>query len=168
MNAFKSINLLLLASIIGIELFCGIVVAKNIFYPPTSFNGEAIIDTFGSGLIMGQIFLKLGYVLLIVSVFNALYEFAALGQKFNFFIKISKILLVLINLALSLLFIFYYTQPMLDLQSEIIAGTTGIEALASEDFQSKHTQSELLVKILLLLQVVLFFLSFKTAKNEYN
>lgn len=168
MNALKSINLLLLASIAGAELFSGVVVAVAVFYPPLSLGGAPVTDSFGSGLIMGQIFHKLAIASLAVSVFNALYELIALSQNYSKFEKILKILLVLLNLALSLLFVFYYTQPMLNLQAEILLGNQGIEVLASAEFQDLHKQSELCVKALLLSQVILYFLSFKSAKKEYN
>jgi len=168
MNAFKSINLFLLAGVAGMELFSGIVVAVAVFYPPLSLGGAAVTDSFGSGLIMGQIFYKLAFVSLGVSVFNAIYELVALKLNYTNLEKILKILLVLLNLALSLLFVFYYTQPMLDIQAEILQGSQGLEVLVSEDFKSLHAQSELCVKVLLISQVILYFLSFKSAKKEYN
>lgn len=160
----KAINLLLLGSIIGIGLFLGIVVAASVFYPPTGLGGEAITDTFGSGLIMGQIFLKFGYVLVGIALINTIYELFFTEPS----LKIIKILLAVVILALSLLFVFYYTLPMLETQSLIIEGKAGLEALASQEFSAKHAQSEWLVKIILILQVALFFLSYKSAKVGYN
>ncbi|TKX29088.1 DUF4149 domain-containing protein [Campylobacter sp. MIT 12-8780] len=160
----KAINLLLLGSIIGIGLFLGIAVAVSVFYPPTGLGGEAITDAFGSGLIMGQIFLKFGYVLISIALINTIYELFFAEAS----LKIIKILLAVVILALSLLFVFYYTLPMLETQSLIIEGKAGLEALAGEEFSTKHTQSEWLVKIILILQVALFFLSYKSAKVGYN
>ena len=160
----KAINLLLLCSIIGIGLFLGIAVAVSVFYPPTGLGGEAITDVFGSGLIMGQIFLKFGYALISITLINTIYEIFLAEPS----LKIIKILLAVAILALSLLFVFYYTLPMLETQSLIIEGKAGLEALISEEFKTKHTQSEWLVKIILILQVSLFFLSYKSAKVGYN
>ncbi|TQR34533.1 DUF4149 domain-containing protein [Campylobacter sp. MIT 99-7217] len=168
MNAFKSIYLFLLAAVAGIELFSGIVVASAVFYTPLSLEDTPVIDFFGRGLIMGQIFYKLAFVILAVSLFSVIYELFALRQNYTKFEKILKILLVLAILALSLLFLFYYTQPMVYLQTEILQGIKSVDVLASDEFKTLHKQSELCVKVLLVLQVILFFLSYKSVKKEYN
>lgn len=109
----RAVNLLLLASVIGIELFIGIVVTSYIFYPPSGLDGEILLDRFESGLIMTQIFLKFAYFLLFVSFVNAVYESFSKDKK----LKILKIILSVIILALSLLFLFYYTLPALEDQA---------------------------------------------------
>lgn len=160
----RAVNLLLLASVIGIELFIGIVVTSYIFYPPSGLDGEVLLDRFESGLIMTQIFLKFAYFLLFVSFVNAVYESFSKDKK----LKILKIILSVIILALSLLFLFYYTLPMLDFQVQVMSKELDISYFASEDFASFHKQSELLAKILVIFQAILFFLSFKTADKAYN
>ena len=80
----KNINFLLLASVIGIELFIGVVVASYIFYPPNGLNGSVLLDRFESGLIMAQIFLKFAYVLIFVSIVNFLYEIFSVKNISNF------------------------------------------------------------------------------------
>ncbi|TQR60358.1 DUF4149 domain-containing protein [Campylobacter troglodytis] len=158
----KAVNLLLLGGIIGIELFLGIVVAKIIFYTPLTVE----VDLFSRGLLMSGIFLAFAYVAVCVSALNLLFELVALRENFNARLKISKVFLALINLALSLLFLLYYTQPITELQESIMLGKESIEALASDEFKELHAQSERLVKVLVILQAILFFLSFKSAKKS--
>ena len=43
-------------------------------------------------------------------------------------------------------------------------GLQGVEVLASAEFRAFHAQSERLVKVLVVLQMVLFFVSFRTPK----
>ncbi|EAL7925103.1 DUF4149 domain-containing protein, partial [Campylobacter coli] len=59
----KAINLFLLAAMIGIELILGIVVTPVIFYP-ANLIGEGVLSHFQSGLMMTQIFIKMGYLLI--------------------------------------------------------------------------------------------------------
>ncbi len=160
----KNINFLLLASMIGVELFIGIVVAQQVFYPPRALNAEPLLNNFESGLIMAQIFLKFAYILIFVSFINFLYELFSSVKK----LKILKIFISFLILALSLLFLFYYTLPMLEVQDQILNAKLGMDYLDSEDFKSLHYQSELLVKVLLVFQVILYFLSLKTADKAYN
>lgn len=165
----KAINLLLLAMIIGIELFLGIVVARTIFYPPLGLDGVSTIsNSFSSGIIMAKIFFNLAAVVVVVSVLNFIYELVSRTHSSNFKLKLAKILFASVNLVLALLFMFYYTQPMIAIQELILQGKESIEAIYSDTFTSLHKQSEMLVKILVVLQVILFFLSFKSVKNEYN
>lgn len=166
MQGIKGINLLLLGSIVGIELFLGIVVAKTIFYAPIAMADGGVVDMFARGLLMSAIFLALAYVVVAVSALNLLYELMALRENFDKKLKISKIFIAVINLALSLLFLLHYTQPMIELQESIRLGNESIEVLSSEEFRNSHAQSERLMKILVILQAILFFLSFKSAKKS--
>lgn len=162
----KAINLLLLGSVIGIELFLGVAVAKIIFYAPVSMSDGGGVDMFARGLLMSSIFLSLAYFVVGVSLVNLLFALLGLWEDLDKRLKISKFLLALINLALSLLFLLYYTQPIIELQESIRLGKESIEVLASDDFKTLHSQSERLVKVLVILQAVLFFLSFKSAKKS--
>lgn len=166
MNALKAINLFLLGSLIGVELFLGIFVAKIIFYAPVSMANGEIVDMFARGLFMSSIFKALGLVMVVISTINLLYELLSLREKAEIKSKISKILLSLINLALSLLFFLYYTNGILEVQESIIAGKESLEALSSDDFRAFHAQSERLVKALVILQMLLFFLSFRLTKKS--
>ena len=162
MQAFKAINLFSLAALIGIELFLGIAVAKIIFYAPALTAESVVVDMFARGSLMSAIFVALGYVMIAVSGLNLLYEFANLRENSNKMQKISKILLALLNLALSLLFFLYYTRQIVQAQEAIMQGLQGV--LASAEFRAFHAQSERLVKVLVVLQMVLFFVSFRTPK----
>lgn len=168
MQAFKAINLFSLAALIGIELFLGIAVAKIIFYAPALTAESVVVDMFARGSLMSAIFVALGYVMIAVSGLNLLYEFANLRENSNKMQKISKILLALLNLALSLLFFLYYTRQIVQAQEAImqgLQGLQGVEVLTSAEFRAFHAQSERLVKVLVVLQMVLFFVSFRTPKT---
>ncbi|HEF3551665.1 TPA: DUF4149 domain-containing protein, partial [Campylobacter jejuni] len=92
----KAVNLFLLASIIGIELILGIVVAPTIFFPQ-NLIGEGVLSHFQSGLMMTQIFIKMGYLLIFVSVVNFLYEiYSLIKDEMKFQIKFSKFMLSLL------------------------------------------------------------------------
>ena len=166
MNALKAINLFALGSLIGAELFLGIFVAKIVFYAPVSMANGEIVDMFARGMLMSAIFQALSLIMVAVSVLNFLYELLALRENLDLKFKISKILLALINLALSLLFALYYTNSILEIQEGIIAGKQGIEVLSSDEFRAFHAQSERLVKVLVIAQMLLFFLSFKLTKKS--
>lgn len=166
MNALKAINLFALGSLIGAELFLGIFVARIVFYAPVSMANGEIVDMFARGMLMSAIFQALSLVMVAVSVLNLLYELLALRENLDLKFKISKILLALINLALSLLFALYYTNSILEIQEGIIAGKQGIEVLSSDEFRAFHAQSERLVKVLVIAQMLLFFLSFKLTKKS--
>lgn len=155
----KAINLLLLAAMIGIELVLGIIVAPVIFYPQ-NLIGDGILSHFQSGLMMTQIFIKMGYLLIFTSVINFLYEiYSSIKDEFNFQLKFSKLILSILILILSLVFVFYFTNTIIELQN------LGEQATKNQDFISIHNASEVVIKIILIMQVFLYFLSFKIAKK---
>lgn len=168
MYAFKAINLFLLGSLIGVELFLGIFVAKIVFYAPVSMADGGIVDMFARGMLMSMIFKALGYVMVGICVINLLYELFTLRENGALKQKISKFFLALINLALSLLFLLYYTNGILEVQESIRMGQESIETLSSDEFRAFHAQSERLVKVLVILQTLLFFLDFRLTKKLYN
>ena len=151
------INLLFLALIMGIELSLGVMVAPVIFNA-SNYLGSDVLSLFQSGILMSQIFVQFGYVLLFVSGFNFLYElYCVFKVEQNFKIKFSKFLLSCIVLVLSLLFVFYFMNYILQNQT--------IEGVNTKEFYSMHSASETTMKIILLCQVFLFFLSFKIANK---
>ncbi|MBZ7964749.1 DUF4149 domain-containing protein [Campylobacter sp. 2457A] len=155
----KAVNLFLLAAMIGIELILGIVVTPVIFYPQ-NFIGDGILSHYQSGILMTQIFIKMGYLLLIVSTINILFEiFSYFREKNNFKIKFSKLMLSLIILILSLVFVFYFTEQIISMQK------LGEQATTSTEFASIHSASEITLKIILVSQIFLYFLSFKIEKK---
>ncbi|EAH7025096.1 DUF4149 domain-containing protein [Campylobacter coli] len=155
----KAINLFLLATMIGIELILGIVVAPVIFYP-ANLIGEGVLSHFQSGLMMTQIFIKMGYLLIFVSIINLLFEIYSFAKEdMKFQIKFSKLMLTILILILSLVFVLYFTNTIIELQN------LGEQATKSQEFLSIHNASEVVIKIILLMQVFLYFLSFKIAKK---
>ncbi|EAB5223559.1 DUF4149 domain-containing protein [Campylobacter coli] len=155
----KAINLFLLAAMIGIELILGIVVAPVIFYP-ANLIGEGVLSHFQSGLMMTQIFIKMGYLLIFVSIINLLFEISSFAKEdMKFQIKFSKLMLAILILILSLVFVLYFTNTIIELQN------LGEQATKSQEFLSIHNASEVVIKIILLMQVFLYFLSFKIAKK---
>ncbi|MBT0879298.1 DUF4149 domain-containing protein [Campylobacter sp. RM12654] len=143
----KKINDFLLAGIIFVELFIGIVVAPIIFYP-SAIIGDGILSHFQSGLLMTQVFVKFNYLLLFVSFLNIIYESIS-NKLFSL-----KPILSLIILILALVFVFYHTANVLDMQA---LGITD-----SKDFNDNHKQSEMIFKVMVILQLILFF----TKKKE--
>ncbi|EJY8490394.1 DUF4149 domain-containing protein [Campylobacter coli] len=155
----KAINLFLLAAMIGIELILGIVVAPVIFYP-ANLIGEGVLSHFQSGLMMTQIFIKMGYLLIFVSIINLLFEIYSFAKEdMKFQIKFSKLMLTILILILSLVFVLYFTNTIIELQN------LGEQATKSQEFLSIHNASKVVIKIILLMQVFLYFLSFKIAKK---
>ncbi|WP_291952756.1 DUF4149 domain-containing protein [Campylobacter sp.] len=154
----KAVYLFLLASLIGIEISIGVFLAPTIFYPE-KFIGEGILTHFQSGLLMTNIFVKFGYVLLGVSIISILIEiFSFKNKNYTFKINFSKFMLSLIILALSLLFVFYFSAYILQAQ------TLGEKATQTQEFVKIHNASEIVMKIIMFSQFALFFLNFK--KND--
>ena len=155
----KAINLFLLAAIIGVELVLGVVVAPVIFYPQ-NILGNGVLSHFQSGLMMSEIFIKMGYALIIVSLFNFLFElYSCFKEKTKIQLKISKLILSVLILILSLVFVFYFTNTIISMQN------LGEQMTASNEFNAIHSASEVSIKIILLMQVFLYFLSFKIEKK---
>jgi len=155
----KAINLFLLAGIIGAELILGIIVAPAIFYPQ-NLIGEGVLSIFQSGLIMSEIFAKFAYILFAICVINFLYElYAYFVCDLSFRLRFSKLILSLIILILAGFFLFYFTAYILDAQN------LGESATKSKEFIQIHSASEAVMKIIVLMQIFLYFLSFKIAKK---
>lgn len=156
----RAIHLFLLAAMIGVELILGVVVAPVVFYPQ-NLIGENILSQFQSGLIMSDIFVKMGYVLLVVSLFNAFYElFSFMKKQENFRLRFSKFALAFIILILALFFVFYLTTYILEAQK------MDESVIKTAEFQSMHEASEVVIKIIVCMQIFLYFLSFKIAKKD--
>lgn len=154
----RSIYLFILATLIGIELSVGAVVAPVIFFADI---GDNVLSHFQRGLLMTQIFVKFGYIMLAVSLIVMLYELFYLKQNINFKVKFSCFMLALLNMSLALAFVFYFIDYILAAQKIGEAATLG-----SAEFASVHKASEYCLKIMMLAQIVLFFLraSQKSAK----
>ena len=144
---------------IGTELTLGILVAPVIF-SPQNIIGEGVLTHFMSGQMMTKIFLKFNYVLLFVSAFVAVSELFDLRKKLAFSLKFSTFMLSFLNLALALSFVFIFTPFIVQAQS------LGAEATQTAEFAKMHSASEYVMKVMLVLQLILFFLKFKISQDE--
>ena len=144
---------------IGTELTLGILVAPVIFIPQ-SIIGEGVLTHFMSGQMMTKIFLKFNYVLLFVSAFVAVSELFDLRKRLAFSLKFSTFMLSFLNLALALSFVFIFTPFIVQAQS------LGAEATQTAEFAKMHSASEYVMKVMLVLQLILFFVKFKISQDE--
>lgn len=144
---------------IGTELTLGILVAPVIFFPQ-NIIGEGVLTHFMSGQMMTKIFLKFNYVLLFVSAFMAVSELFDLRKKIAFSLKFSTFMLSFLNLALALSFVFIFTPFIVQAQG------LGAEATQTAEFAKMHSTSEYVMKVMLVLQLILFFLKFKISQDE--
>lgn len=155
----RSIYLFLLAALVGIEIALGAFVAPVIFYP-AKFIGDGVLTHFQSGVMMTQIFLKYNYILLAVSAFTLAFDLFKLRSNECVHVKISAVALSFINAVLAAVFVFYFTDFILDAQAAGEAMTKG-----NAEFDAIHSASELVMKIMIVVQALLFFLrSFKISK----
>lgn len=144
---------------IGTELTLGILVAPVIFFPQ-NIIGEGVLTHFMSGQMMTKIFLKFNYALLFVSAFVAVSELFDLRKKLAFSLKFSTFMLSFLNLALALSFVFIFTPFIVQAQS------LGAEATQTAEFAKMHSASEYVMKVMLVLQLILFFVKFKISQDE--
>lgn len=150
---FLNIYLFLLAMVIGIEVSIGAFLAPVIFFPQ-NIIGEGVLTHFQSGQLMSNIFVKYNYVLLGVSAVSFIYEIINLKFDSSFYKKVSSFALSFIILVLALSFVFYFTEYILQAQK------IGVEATQNEQFKQIHSASELVMKIMMIAQVILFFIKF--------
>lgn len=132
----KNLYFFLLSAILGIELFVGIFVAPIIFFPER-FSLNLPLTLAQSGMIMSEIFVKLGYILMgisILGVFYSLYESSKLLLYISFLIAL-----------LAGIFVFYFTPIILQAQNL---------GESSQNFQQIHTLSEYAIKIIAILQMI--------------
>ena len=144
---------------IGTEITLGILVAPVIFFPQ-NIIGEGVLTHFMSGQMMTKIFLKFNYVLLFVSAFVAVSELFDLRKKLAFSLKFSTFMLSFLNLALALSFVFIFTPFIVQAQG------LGAEATQTAEFAKMHSTSEYVMKVMLVLQLILFFVKFKISQDE--
>ncbi|OPA78106.1 hypothetical protein BFG05_02535 [Campylobacter pinnipediorum subsp. pinnipediorum] len=156
----KSIYMFLLAFIIGIEFALGVFVAPAIFFPER-YASDITLTHFQSGLIMTQIFIKYNYTLLFVSGFAVLFELINIKSKECIHVKISTITLSLINLALALTFVFYFTDFIVEAQKLGDSAT-----LNNPEFDSIHKASKYVMKLMMIAQFLLFFMKNIKPKNN--
>lgn len=147
------IYLFFIAAIIGVELSLGILVAPVIFFP-SDLIGEGVLSHFQSGQMMTSIFVKFGKILMILSIFSLIFEMVNFNnnkaQSFN--LRFSTLMIALINLILALLFVLFFTDYIVEAQK------LGAEATKTAEFLQIHNASEWSMKVIVVLQMILFFL----------
>lgn len=154
----KNIYLFLLAGIVGFELGIGAIVAPVIFFPPQSLSD--VLTKFNSGVLMSEIFVRFGYVLIAVCAFSLLFEIIAMFNKCNFYLKFSRLMLSVISACGAFLFVFYFTNFILQAQK---LGEAGV---ATDEFSQIHIASEYTLKIIMIAQTVLFFIRLIPCKKR--
>lgn len=151
MKQITNIYLFSLAVIVGIELCIGVLVAPVIFHPQ-NFIGENVLSHIQSGQLMTQVFLGYNKALLFVSGFCFIYELITLikNKTDNFKLKFSAFMLSVVILGLALLFVFYFTNYILEAQT--------LNTTQTSDFAKVHEASEITMKIMVFAQIALFFI----------
>lgn len=152
MRNLKNSYLFLLALIIGVEISIGAFLAPVLFFP-AKYIGEGVLSLFQSGQLMTQVFLKYNTLLIAVCLVSIIYELINLiknkEDSFNF--KFSAFMLSFIVLGLSSSFVFYFTPYIVNAQS------LGELATTTNDFARIHKASEIVMKIMIIAQTILFF-----------
>ncbi|CUU69635.1 DUF4149 domain-containing protein [Campylobacter hyointestinalis] len=152
MRNLKNSYLFLLALIIGVEISIGAFLAPVLFFP-AKYIGEGVLSIFQSGQLMTQVFLKYNMLLIAVSLVSIIYELINLiknkEDSFNF--KFSAFMLSFIVLGLASSFAFYFTPYIVNAQS------LGELATTTNDFANVHKTSEIVMKIMIIAQTILFF-----------
>ncbi|KAB0613246.1 DUF4149 domain-containing protein [Campylobacter hyointestinalis] len=152
MRNLKNSYLFLLALIIGVEISIGAFLAPVLFFP-AKYIGEGVLSLFQSGQLMTQVFLKYNTLLIAVCLVSIIYELINLiknkEDSFNF--KFSAFMLSFIVLGLASSFAFYFTPYIVNAQS------LGELATATNDFARIHKASEIVMKIMIIAQTILFF-----------
>lgn len=145
------IYLWILGACIGAILACGTFVAPVIFKAYTLLPDLGITQ-YDSGILMTQVFLKLGTFLNYTAIFIIIYRIFSLDYS----TKSGIFALVLDISSVSLIFLFtlYYASQILKAQ-QIGAAATG-----TPEFASLHSQSETTFKILFLLLSLSFIYHF--------
>ncbi|PAF41722.1 DUF4149 domain-containing protein [Helicobacter sp. 11S03491-1] len=147
-HTINALYLWLVGLSIGAMIACGAFVAPMIFNA-YSFLPDLGITQYDSGILMTQIFVKLNYLLNFTAIIIIIYELLSFKASF----KPSIILLGINTLSILLIFIFtlYYTPHIIEAQS------MGAAYTATPEFESMHTQSEFIFKILLTTLSISFF-----------
>ena len=87
-------------------------------------------------------------------------ELFDLRKKLIFSLKFSMLMIAFLNLALAFSFVFFFT-PFI-----VYAQNLGVDATQTAEFAKMHSASEYVMKIMLVLQIILFFVKFKISQNE--
>lgn len=143
-KSFLSIYIVFLGIALGVELCAGAFVAPVIFHP-SNYLGEGVLTHFQSGILMTQVFLKSNMLLGLVAFYGIIFEVVTWIRKQNK--DVLSLSLSFAGFIFTALFLFYYTPFIVNAQ---IALTT-----ESEAFFKMHKESELVMKSLMAVQLVL-------------
>lgn len=149
MKSVLVVYLLSLGIIMGVEVAAGAFVAPVIFFPK-HLLGEGVLSHFQSGVLMTEIFLRMNFLLFIISVLSVIFEASLWITKKNEYKDRYALLFSAIAFAFMMAFVYYYTPFIVDAQSQ------GDVATTSELFRNMHKQSEWVMKALMMIQVGLF------------
>ncbi|MBR2494487.1 DUF4149 domain-containing protein [Helicobacter sp.] len=141
------IYLLALGIIIGGIIACGALIAPVIFNASQYLAAIEIanpsgITRYASGILMTEIFVRFNYLLNAMAIFILMYEllvFNISSKKSLFLLGVGMFSVVLIFLCT-----MYYTPVIIAAQAD------GAAMTATEEFESIHTQSEMIFQILLI------------------
>ncbi len=152
MRAIFSIYIFIIAALIGIELSLGALVAPVVFFPQ-QIIGDGVLSHFQSGKLMSEIFVKYGGILIAVSVICLVFEMINFNNNKlqSFRLRLSTLMLTLVNIILALLFVLYFTDYVINAQK------IGAEATTTPEFAQIHAASEWCMKLIIVFQTVLFF-----------
>lgn len=143
-SCITSLYLLALGITIGGIIACGALSAPVIFNASSYLAALEITDMtrYASGILMTEIFVRFNYLLNAMAIFILVYELLV----FNISSKKSLFLLGIGIFSVVLIFLFtmYYTPAIIAAQAD------GAAATATEEFESIHTQSEMIFQILLI------------------
>lgn len=155
MQRIQQIYLFLIAAVVGAELLMGIIVAPTLFFPK-EILGDGVLSHFQSGQLMTAIFISYNKALLALSIIILVYEMVNFNnnraESFN--LRFSTLMIALIHLCLALVFILYFTDYIVEAQK------SGAKATTTETFHAIHSASEWCMKIMVILQALLYFLRF--------
>lgn len=138
-------KILFISYIVFLGFCCGAISIAGAITAPVVFGannylGADILSKFQSGLIMSEIFVRLNYILLVLTFF-------VLFMELRDYVRLKRdyvcLLFAFLIVSTSLLFILYYTPFVLQAQH------IGEEFVKSEAFSGMHKGSEIDFKILL-------------------
>jgi hypothetical protein len=144
MKSFELIYTSLIGVIIGSIIVVGIIVAPIIFHTEVILEAE-LLSNFQEGLIQSEIFIRFNYILLTLSLFVLIMETYYFIKKRDFVMYIISLIAVLS----SFLFIFYFTNEILNFNN------LGESATKSDEFKYIHKASVIDFKVMLTTFVLL-------------
>ena len=138
--------LIMLGVSAGMILALGALSAPVVFHA-NDFLNESLLSHYQMGLIMSEIFDRFSYILLVVTIFIAMFEWRSFWYERDKYTS----MIVFIFLSTSFLFMFYYLPDILKMQA------LGEEATQTKAFLGMHMGSELAFQVVLFALLALLF-----------